>query len=872
MRDEQRTVKMKRGIVLLAFCLFAYFSKGQLTERLQHKMQEEPLSIHPVSISFVSSISFEEFTSTRVFINKTNAEKQIAINTHLIDQRNSSQKEVLEYLKSQEGTTAYQSFYIVNRIVANLNKKDILSISGMANINVLDLALGEIVFDKPIENQNQNQNKTTGATAEPGLVAINAPKMWDLGYTGRGRKVYVYDTGVWSEHPAFTDRFLGNYLPMEQAWYGHFSDQPNGNLGSHGTHVLGTIGGLDTVTSDTIGAAFGSYWMACDLINGGTAAGLPPQAELITAFEWALNPDGSVLSTHDIPDVINNSWRWLDNTDTTECYGFIPQLMNTIEAAGIANIFSGGNTGPNNNGVRSPQRINTTDVNTFTVGSVNANLPWPHPISSFSTRGPTQCPGSGSLQLFPEVVAPGQNVRSAWGTNGYNTISGTSMASPHVSGALLLLKEAFPQLTGTQLLQALYNSAIDMGAVGEDNVYGRGMIDVYAAYQDLALTHTPVDPNVPYWDVAVLSVNSNLPDYGCFNEIDPKIVLINNGDYAIDSVWLRATSNGFSFIYQKVATPSLLNRGDTAHIFPGFKFGVGGKTEFIITATIDSNEVDYVNNSRAIRVEGLKRYQLPYQEDFEDANDVAQDWTALNPDKWKTWKTDSVFGWPGNSTAFKMALSDYNPRAFQKDGLRSPEINLPTTKPKITLGYDVAYALRGNSPILVDSLNIYISEDCGYTFSKLKSIHGDDLKTRATNQPDFVPSSKSEWRREYIDISNYTAKWVVFIFESVNLRGNNIYIDNVSVFNGHVDPLTVEEEVDFEFKISPNPAQDFITIEVKQLSDYSYQVYDLTGKSVLEGTFVENSFGLDISKITSGMYYLSLSEGKNTTSKKFIKL
>ena len=116
--------------------------------------------------------------------------------------------------------------------------------------------------------------------------------------------------------------------------------------------------------------------------------------------------------------------------------------MNAIEAVGIANVFSGGNSGPNNSTVNSPQRINTSEVNTFCVGSVNGNTSFPYNISNFSTRGPTQCSGTGSLLIHPEVVAPGQNVRSAWEQNSFNTISGTSMAAPHVSGAILLLKEA----------------------------------------------------------------------------------------------------------------------------------------------------------------------------------------------------------------------------------------------------------------------------------------------------------------------------------------------------------------------------------------------------------------------------------------------
>ena len=78
-------------------------------------------------------------------------------------------------------------------------------------------------------------------------------------------------------------------------------------------------------------------------------------------------------------------------------------------------------------------------------------------ISTFSTRGPTQCPSEGgSLEIYPEVSAPGQAVRSASGENGFDVKSGTSMAAPHVTGCFLLLKEAFPFLSGEEILLAIY--------------------------------------------------------------------------------------------------------------------------------------------------------------------------------------------------------------------------------------------------------------------------------------------------------------------------------------------------------------------------------------------------------------------------------
>ena len=69
------------------------------------------------------------------------------------------------------------------------------------------------------------------------------------------------------------------------------------------------------------------------------------------------------------------------------------------------------------------------------------------------------------------------------------------MAAPHVSGSILLLKEAFPYLSGEDLLWAFYLSAVDLGIPGEDNIYGMGMIDVYAAFQYLSQNHIPIDPN-----------------------------------------------------------------------------------------------------------------------------------------------------------------------------------------------------------------------------------------------------------------------------------------------------------------------------------------------------------------------------------------
>ena len=546
--------------------------------------------------------------------------------------------------------------------------------------------------------------------------------------------------------------------------------------------------------------------------------------------------------------------------------------MNAIEAAGIANVFSGGNSGPTNTTVNAPQRINTSEVNTFSVGSINGNIAFPQPISSFSTIGPKQCPGTGSLSIHPEVVAPGQNVRSAWGSDSYNTISGTSMASPHVSGSILLLKEAFPYLSGEDLLWALYLTAIDLGIAGEDNTYGMGLIDVHAAFLYLSSANTPVDPTSIKWDLAVTEVtNPDKDELVCADTYSPVVILKNLGDSTIYSINIEYAINGstplnYNWNGNLIANDTLLVQ------LPAITTSTYGDQELSIIASISSGvtEYDEINNRNLYSFNRRGFYNLPFVEDFENGFE-SDKWYIMNPDNSMAWETIPTEGLVWSNYSATMQLYNYGPRESQKDGLIGPELLIPSSGSTM-LKFDVAYQKKSSSSSLQDTLKILVSGDCGQTFpNNVYEKTGDELETLDTLSIDFVPAYNSHWRRDSIDLSAFNGQNIMIQFETTNRQGNNVYIDNISVYNGN-EPVSIEETILNNLSIYPNPVQSMLMIDATKLPSGSYDVEILNslGELIANIEMKATVQKIDVSRWVKGVYILKITSEYATKTKRLI--
>lgn len=455
-----------------------YSQTAEISERLRQKMASpNPLEYTKVLVMLNDQVDMVALDSYLYQVRADAKLRAKTVITALMEKAQNTQGPLLSYLNQQMSlgkVRVVKPFWITNTIMFEATPDVIINVSKRSDVGVMDID-AELDYDRPVDEQPDVDNP---ASTENGLKVINAHLLWQMGVTGVGRLVMGDDTGVDETHPALNYKWRGNTVPWYHAWI-----DPNGGSSNpsdcdgHGTHTLGTMCGRGT--TDTVGVAIDAEWIAAKTICGGNST-----SNHMVSWQWAMNPDSNVNTINDMPDAIGNSW-W-DPSISNECSSVYVGMLNSMEAAGIAIVFSCGNSGPGTSTITRPKNINTNPVNAFCVGNINGNTSFPWTINSSSSRGPSICGGSGTLLIKPEVCAPGTSVRSCVPGGGYGLKTGTSMACPHIVGSVALLRSAFPNKTGKEILEALHSTARDLGTPGEDNTYGNGVIDVFAAYQQLS--------------------------------------------------------------------------------------------------------------------------------------------------------------------------------------------------------------------------------------------------------------------------------------------------------------------------------------------------------------------------------------------------
>jgi len=420
---------------------------------------------------------------------QTKAEKGRFVYSTLLNKAQTTQGPILQWLR--ERGLEHHSFYIVNGILVTGTQQVAEALAARPDVARIE-GNPRIQNHFPQPGAVEEAPPHVPATIEPGINYTHAPQVWALGFTGQTIVIASADTGVRWTHNALKPHYRGwdgVNADHDYNWHDSIHDSTGNPCGNdspfpcddffHGSHTTGTAVG-DDGQGNQIGMAPGAKWIGCRNMDQGN--GTPTR--YIECMQWFLAPTrigGGDPDPTKAPDITINSWECPASEGCS--FDTLQAAVEAQAAAGIMMVSAAQNSGPACSTVQNPPGIYAA---TYSAGALTTGT---DTIAGFSSRGPVTVDGSNRIK--PDISAPGTGTRSCSNSadNAYTTASGTSMATPHISGAMALLWSAVPslrhQLSASR--DAINNSAVHIASAtcGDpgppNNVYGWGRVDIFAA-------------------------------------------------------------------------------------------------------------------------------------------------------------------------------------------------------------------------------------------------------------------------------------------------------------------------------------------------------------------------------------------------------
>ena len=394
-------------------------------------------------------------------------EGQAAVQT-MKQHAEASQQNLLRFAGQTEGIEVKNRFWIANAVLAEVDTDEV-SIERVTKIKGVDRAHANFKLSVP-EDLQQESASASGVQSSDynttyGLDQINAPEVWDEYNTmGEGVGVAVLDTGVDPDHPDI-DIQDDNFVEVNDD--GEIENVDPYDSSDHGTHTSATVVG-GNASGEYIGVAPEATLYHGLVIPGGGGS----FAQVAAGMEWAANESGV--------DIVSMSLG---------AEGYFTEMIEptqNIEAAGKILVASAGNSYEGSSG--SPGNVYEAvaagasnedgDIAAFSSGElVDTSADW-------GSDAPSDWPDE---YYVPDYAAPGVDVKSAQPGGGYQELSGTSMAAPHISGSLALMLSAAGDIDQSTVEEALTDTAWAPVEDPPQDRYGDGIIDIYNATNMVAL-------------------------------------------------------------------------------------------------------------------------------------------------------------------------------------------------------------------------------------------------------------------------------------------------------------------------------------------------------------------------------------------------
>ncbi|MBI2579264.1 MAG: S8 family serine peptidase [Candidatus Aenigmarchaeota archaeon] len=403
-----------------------------------------------------SALTKEEKSRMKETVEKIDSIKDMMKRDIMLRQKNLAepQQNLVGDIVEKCGGSATGTGIVINSVFARIPKKCLQALKESGEIAAV------------------YEDEKTFATLDKSVCATGADTFYSAGYNGTGWDVTDLDTGVDANHPALTGVVTANRTFHDTAVTdSSYRDNPNttDDLHFHGTHVAGIIASRD---SKYRGIAYGTRLINAKAGANSTTGGWMYNSDGMKAMDWAISTAGA--------DVISRSFG-LCGSGVSDCANarYLDAIVDDLDVS-VAN--SAGNDGPSNSTVGAPgynffSVASQNDMNTCdSVGDTSDDA-----ISSFSSRGFTS-----DGRVKPDIAAPGSSIISAYNiwetTDDFVGASGTSMATPHVSGAVALVLNYKGLKWNPIAIRALMLNSAKNATFSDRRAFGWGVMDLGEAY------------------------------------------------------------------------------------------------------------------------------------------------------------------------------------------------------------------------------------------------------------------------------------------------------------------------------------------------------------------------------------------------------
>ncbi len=467
---------MKHVIVLLVIACMAV--AGSIEPELVGLMHSSTdTDLIPVFVVVHGQVDGNWINSATMGMDR--AERQQFAVSALKEMAQVSQQGVLEQLKiyNADNVTDITPLWLANSIYCQATPAVIKALAERTDVVVIERGAGDVTSGliEPVEVRDPTPEEA-GKGLAWGVAKINADDAWAAGYEGNGIIVAVIDTGVDYYHTDLVTN-MWHDTPGGQHFGYDFYDGDTDPMDSygHGTHCAGSIAGDGAAGTET-GVAPQATIMALRINYYGGG-----EPTWIQAMEFAADNGASVMSTSLGSNAGNASLRTANENALTA--GLYHSVAAANDGPGAGTILCPGDNPPP--WFHPDQTYHGGMSAVVTVGATDSN----DNIASFSSRGPVTWwsdYSDSSPLIDPDISGPGVDVVSCrWsgysGSGSYTTMSGTSMATPHLAGVAALILSANSNLTVAQMDSIIEMTSLDLGASGKDNTYGAGRVDAYQA-------------------------------------------------------------------------------------------------------------------------------------------------------------------------------------------------------------------------------------------------------------------------------------------------------------------------------------------------------------------------------------------------------